>query len=37
MQEMQIQPVGWEDPWRRKWIPIILAWEIPRMKEVGRL
>ena len=21
MQEMQVQPLGWESPWRRKWQP----------------
>ena len=21
MQETQVQSLGWEDPWRRKWLP----------------
>ena len=27
MQETQVQFLGWEDPWRRKWQPT-LAWKI---------
>ena len=38
MQETQVWSLGWEDPWRREWLPTlpILAWEIPRtMESVG--
>ena len=31
MQEMQIQPVGQEDPWKRKWLPTILVQERRRL------
>ena len=38
-QEMQVQFLGWEDPWRRKWqpTPVFFAWEILRTEEPGRL
>jgi len=37
-QEMWVQPLGWEDPWRRKWqpTPVFLLEKIPWTKEPGR-
>ena len=37
-QEMWVQPLGWEDPWRRKWQPtlVFLLEKIPWTKEPGR-
>ena len=39
VQEMQVQPLGWEDPWRRKWqpTPVFSTWRIPWPEEPGRL
>ena len=38
-QEMWVQPLGWEDPWRRKWqpTPVFLPGESPWTEEPGRL
>ena len=37
MQEMQIQPLGWEDPLKGMATQSsILAWEIPWTEETGR-
>ena len=39
MQEMQIQSLGREDPLEKEMATLstILAWEIPRTEEAGRL
>ena len=39
MQETQIQSLGWEDPLEKEMAThsSILAWEIPREEEPGRL
>ena len=39
MQEMQVQSLGWDDPLEKKMAThwSILAWEIPRTEEPGRL
>ena len=39
MQETQVQSVGWEDPLEKGMAThsSILAWEIPRTEEPGRL
>ena len=39
MQEMRIQPLGWEDPHEKEMAThsIILAWRIPWTEEPGRL
>ena len=38
MQQMRVWALSQEDPLRRKWQPtLILAWEIPRTEEPGRL
>ena len=37
MQGTQVQSLGREDPWRRKWIRTILAWRIPWTEEPGGL
>ena len=39
MQETQVQPLGQEDPWRRKWqaTPVFFAWKISWTEEPGRL
>ena len=37
-QEMQVQSLGWDDPWSKKWQPLsILAWSFPCTEEPGRL
>ena len=39
MQEMQVQPLGWEDPLEKEMTihSRILVWEIPWTEEPGRL
>ena len=39
VQETWVRPLGWEDPWRRKWQPhsSILAWKISWTEEPGGL
>ena len=39
MQEMQVDPLGWEDPLEKEMATYssILAWEIPWTEEPGRL
>ena len=39
MQEMQVQPLGWEDPLEKEMAThsTILAWEIARTEEFGGL
>ena len=38
VQEMQVRPLGWEDPLEKEMAtyPSILAWEIPWTEEPGR-
>ena len=39
IQEMQVQPLGWEDPLEKEMAAhsSILAWKIPWIEEPGRL
>ena len=37
VQETRVQSLGQEDPWRRKWLPSILAWKILWTEEPGGL
>ena len=39
MQEMQVQPLGWEDPLEKEMATLssVLAWEIPWPEEPGGL
>ena len=39
MQEMRVQPLGWEDPLEKEMVThsSILAWEIPWTEEPDRL
>ena len=39
MQEMQVQPLGWEDPLEKEMATLssVLAWEIPQTEGTGGL
>ena len=39
MWETWVQSLGWEDPWRREWLPpsSILSWRISWIEESGSL